>query len=81
MQEVHIAVIVGSLRRDSLNRKLATALSRLAPADFSFTQLQIGDLPLYNQDDDGAGNFGDSNRNFLQSWMDQYVAWVRKHAA
>ncbi len=183
MQEIHIAVIVGSLRRGSLNRKLATALARLAPADFSFAQLQIGDLPLYNQDDDAnpaapvqrlkseiaaakgllfvtpeynrsipgvlknaidhasrpygqntwagkpagvigasvgaigtalaqqhlrnilayldvptlgqpeafihakeglfdsAGNFGDSNRHFLQSWMDQYVAWVRKHAA
>ena len=183
MQEIHIAVIVGSLRRDSLNRKLATALARLAPADFSFTQLQIGDLPLYNQDDDanpapqvqrlkseiaaakglifvtpeynrsipgvlknaidhasrpygqsawagkpagvigasvgvigtalaqqhlrnilanldvptlgqpeafihakeglfdGAGNIGDGNRSFLQTWMNQYVAWVRKHAA
>jgi chromate reductase len=183
MQKIHIAVIVGSLRRDSLNRKLATALARLAPADVSFAQLQIGDLPLYNQDDDaspaapvqrlkteiaaakgllfvtpeynrsipgvlknaldhasrpygqnawarkpagvigvsvgaigsalaqqhlrnilayldvptlgqpeafihakeglfdGAGNIGDSNRNFLQSWMDQYVAWVRKHVA
>jgi chromate reductase len=183
MQEIHIAVIVGSLRRDSLNRKLATALARLAPADFSFTQLQIGDLPLYNQDDDAnpsapvqrlkaeiaaakgllfltpeynrsipgvlknaldhasrpygqnawagkpagvigasvgpigtalaqqhlrnilayldvptlgqpeafihakegmfdtTGNIGDSSRNFLQGWMDQYVAWVRKHAA
>lgn len=180
MQEVHIAVIVGSLRRDSLNRKLATALTRLAPADFAFTQLEIGNLPLYNQDDDanpaapvqrlkaviaaakglifvtpeynrsipgvlknaidhasrpygqnawagkpagvigasvgvngtalaqqhlrnilayldvptfgqpeafihakeglfdGAGNFGDSSRSFMQSWMDQYVAWVRQ---
>ena len=47
-----IAVIVGSLRRDSLNRKLADAIVRLAPADFEFTQLEIGDLPLYNQDDD-----------------------------
>jgi chromate reductase len=47
-----IAVIVGSLRRDSLNRKLATALAALAPADFRFTQSRIGDLPLYNQDDD-----------------------------
>ena len=54
MQPIHIAVIVGSLRRDSLNRKLATALALLAPADFSFTQLQIGDLPLYNQDDDAS---------------------------
>ena len=52
MKEFHIAVIVGSLRRDSLNRKLANALALLAPADFSFAQLQIGDLPLYNQDDD-----------------------------
>jgi chromate reductase len=47
-----IAVIVGSLRRDSINRKLATALAALAPADFTLTQSQIGDLPLYNQDDD-----------------------------
>ena len=47
-----IAVVVGSLRKDSFNRKLATALTKLAPADFSFKQLEIGDLPLYNQDDD-----------------------------
>lgn len=183
MQMIHIAVIVGSLRRDSLNRKLANVLARLAPADFSFTQLQIGDLPLYNQDDDASpaapvqrlkseiaaaqgllfvtaeynrsipgvlknaidhasrpygqsawagkpagvigasvgaigaalaqqhlrnilayldvptlgqpeafihakegffdagGKIGDSNKVFLQTWMDQYVAWVRKHVA
>ena len=183
MQEIHIAVIVGSLRRDSLNRKLANALALLAPADFSFTQLQIGDLPLYNQDDDAnpatpvkrlkteiaaaqgllfvtpeynrsisgvlknaidhasrpygqsawagkpagvigasvgvigtalaqqhlrsilayldvptlgqpeafihakegffdaAGKIGESSKTFLQIWMDQYVAWVKKHAA
>ena len=54
MKEFHIAVIVGSLRRDSLNRKLANALALLAPVDFSFAQLQIGDLPLYNQDDDAS---------------------------
>jgi chromate reductase len=47
-----IAVIVGSLRRDSFNRKLASALAKLAPSDFSFEQLPIGDLPPYNQDDD-----------------------------
>lgn len=53
MSEVKIAVIVGSLRADSFNRKLASALARLAPANVSFTQLEIGDLPLYNQDHDG----------------------------
>ena len=52
MRHYKIAVIVGSLRKDSFNRKLATAVARLAPPEFSFTQLEIGDLPLYDQDDD-----------------------------
>jgi chromate reductase len=52
MSKYQIAVLVGSLRRDSFNRKLADAIARMAPAEFSFKQLQIGDLPLYNQDDD-----------------------------
>jgi len=52
MSQTQIAVIVGSLRRDSFNRKLATAIAKLGPADFSFNQVPIGDLPLYNQDDD-----------------------------
>ena len=47
-----IAVIVGSLRKDSFNAQLAQALVRLAPKDFSFTFPDIGALPLYNQDDD-----------------------------
>ncbi|MEZ5423073.1 MAG: NAD(P)H-dependent oxidoreductase [Pyrinomonadaceae bacterium] len=52
MDKYNIAVIVGSLRKDSLNRKLATGIAQLAPPEFSFKQLEIGDLPLYNQDDD-----------------------------
>ena len=183
MRQYQVAAIVGSLRRDSFNRKLASAMARLAPSDFSFKQVQIGDLPLYNQDDDAnqaesvkrlkaeitaadgllfvtaeynrsipgvlknaidhasrpygqsawsgkaagvlgasvgatrtsmaqqhlrnilacldvatlgqpeafihakdglfdeAGNIGESSKKFLQGWMDQYVAWVQKHAA
>ncbi|AMP14152.1 NADPH-dependent FMN reductase [Collimonas pratensis] len=183
MSQYNIAVVVGSLRRDSFNRKLATAIARLAPADFAFEQLQIDDLPHYNQDDDGnqaapvkrlkaavsgaqgllfvtaeynrsipgvlknaidqasrpygqsawkgkpagilgvsvgaagtalaqqhlrnilayldaptlgqpeafiqakdglfdgAGNIGEDSKKFLQTWMDSYVAWVRKHNA
>ena len=53
MSQYKIAVIVGSLRKESFNRKLANAIVKLAPAEFSFTQLRIDDLPLYNQDDDG----------------------------
>jgi chromate reductase len=47
-----IGVVVGSLRKESINRKLASALIKLAPPDFTFKDLRIGDLPLYNQDDD-----------------------------
>jgi chromate reductase len=183
MSQYQIAVVVSSLRRDSFNRKLANAIVKLAPAEFSFRQVQIGDLPLYNQDDDAnqavpvkrlkgeikaahgllfvtaeynrsipgvlknaidhasrpygqsawagkpagvlgasigatgtamaqqhlrnvlayldvptlgqpeafihakdglfdkAGNIGEDSRNFLQNWMDRYVAWVKKHLA
>jgi chromate reductase len=52
MNQYRIAVVVGSLRTDSFNRKLADAIVKLAPPEFSFMQVQIGDLPLYNQDDD-----------------------------
>lgn len=183
MASYQIAVIVGSLRRDSFNRKLANGIVKLAPSDFSFKQIQIDDLPLYNQDDDAnqadavkrlkadisasqgllfvspeynrsmpgvlknaidhasrpygqnawagkpagvlgasvgavgtavaqqhlrnvlayldaptlgqpeafihakdglfdeAGNIGPDSKKFLQNWMDQYVAWVKKHSA
>ena len=182
MSQYQIAVIVGSLRKDSFNRKLADAIVKLAPPEFTFKQVQISDLPLYNQDDDesqtasvkrlkdeikgaqgllfvtpeynhsipgvlknaidhasrpqgqnawaekpagilGAspgvigtamaqqhlrnilasldvptlgqsdafihvtdglfdeeGNIGSESKEFLQNWMDQYVAWVKKHA-
>jgi chromate reductase len=52
MEKYEIAVVAGSLRRDSFNRKLADALARMAPPDFLFRNVEIGDLPLYNQDDD-----------------------------
>jgi len=183
MSQYQIAVIVGSLRKDSFNRQLAGGIVKLAPPEFSFKQLEIGDLPLYNQDDDAnqaapvkrlkdeikaahgllfvtaeynrgmpgvlknaidhasrpygqsawagkpagvlgasigaigsaiaqqqlrnvlayldvatmgqpeafiqvreglfdeAGNIGASSREFLQTWMNQYVAWIRKHVA
>ncbi|MDQ7958885.1 MAG: NAD(P)H-dependent oxidoreductase [Pseudomonadota bacterium] len=53
MSQYKIAVVVGSIRQDSFNRKLALALARLAPENFSFEHLRIDNLPLYNQDHDG----------------------------
>ncbi|MGP0058811.1 MAG: NADPH-dependent FMN reductase [Beijerinckiaceae bacterium] len=47
-----VAVFVGSLRKDSINRKLANALADLAPVSLKLTIIEIGQLPLYNQDED-----------------------------
>lgn len=52
MKQYKIAVVVGSIRKDSLNQKLADALAKLAPPEFSFKTVRIDDLPLYNQDED-----------------------------
>ena len=52
MSQLSIAVMVGSLRRESFNAKFARAITQLAPAEFAFKHSQVGDLPLYNQDDD-----------------------------
>jgi len=53
MNQYQIAIVVGSLRKDSVNHKLATAITKLAPSSFEFNFLSIGELPLYNQDMDG----------------------------
>jgi chromate reductase len=45
-----IAVIVGSLRRESLNRKLASALAELGSGFANFDILPLGDVPMFNQD-------------------------------
>lgn len=51
MSQVYsVAVVVGSLRKDSYNRKVARALSELAPSSLALKIIEIGDLPLYNED-------------------------------
>ena len=50
MARPHIAVIVGSNRRASINRKLAQALVKLGADKFHPTFLRIDDLPMFNQD-------------------------------
>jgi chromate reductase, NAD(P)H dehydrogenase (quinone) len=50
MPKVNIAVVVGSNRRDSINRRLARAVTRLAADTLPSTFVQIDDLPMYNQD-------------------------------
>jgi chromate reductase len=50
MSKLNILVVVGSNRRQSLNRALANALARLGADNLAFRFVQIDDLPLYNQD-------------------------------
>ncbi|MWN31696.1 ACP phosphodiesterase [Gilliamella sp. Pra-s65] len=47
-----IAVLVGSLRKDSFNLKVAKVFQKIAPPSLSLQIIQIGDLPLYNEDID-----------------------------
>ncbi|MFN4142998.1 NADPH-dependent FMN reductase [Aestuariivirga sp.] len=52
MSEYKVGYFVGSLARDSINRKLAKALVRLAPAELVFTEITFANLPLYSYDYD-----------------------------
>ncbi len=55
MTSSSVAVFVGSLRKASFNRKIAHALIGLAPENLKLEIVEIGDLPLYNQDFDDEG--------------------------
>lgn len=50
MAAYDVAVLVGSLRRESINRKVAKALQRLAPSSLALDPVEIGELSFYNQD-------------------------------
>lgn len=50
MAKLKLGIVVGSARRDSINRKLAQALARLGADKFETKFLKIDDLPIYNQD-------------------------------
>ena len=50
MTTYKVGYFVGSLSAKSINRVLSRALIRLAPKDLEFTEIPIGDLPLYNRD-------------------------------
>ena len=54
MTRYKIAIVVGSLRADSLNRKVARSLCAFAGDRLDCDIIEIGDLPLYNQDYDGG---------------------------
>ena len=67
-----IAVLVGSLRRDSINRKAALALAALAPNGLALDLIETGHLPFYNQDLDAdaaatPAAYGDFRRRIARA--------------
>lgn len=52
MSKYRVGYFIGSLAKNSINRKLATALTRLAPDGITMREIPIGDLPLYSYDYD-----------------------------
>jgi chromate reductase len=66
----NIGIVVGSLRKDSYTRKIANALAGLFPEDCSVSFVEIGDLPLYNQDYDDEGRVPESYTRFRTAMLD-----------
>jgi len=56
MTTIQVGIIVGSLRRESINRKIANAIVALLPAEFKCVFIPIGDLALYNEDEEPKPN-------------------------
>ena len=52
MTTKNIAVLVGSLRKESFTRRVANSLIEVAPDGFELTIVELRDLPLYNEDDE-----------------------------
>lgn len=64
MGKPRVAIVVGSLRKASINRQLAHAVEKLAGDSIEFVHADIGALPLYNQDDDA--DFPAASASFKQ---------------
>jgi chromate reductase len=64
-----IVVLVGSLRKESFNRKIANVLIKLAPTSLEMKIVEIGELPLYNQDSD-ENNIPEAWSEFRQEMKD-----------
>ena len=52
MSKYKVGYLIGSLATQSINRKLAKALVRLAPSELEMTEISFKDLPLYSYDYD-----------------------------
>lgn len=65
MKHYKVGFLIGSLAKQSINRKLAGALIRLAPENLEFTEISFADLPLYSYDYDA--DFPPAARTFKEA--------------
>lgn len=64
MSNKQIGLFVGSLRKESFSRKLAQIVATMAPDGFEFKMINIGQLPLYNQDFDDHNEVPESYTDY-----------------
>jgi chromate reductase, NAD(P)H dehydrogenase (quinone) len=62
-----IAILVGSLRKESINRKIARSMCAIRGDHLECSMIEIGDLPLYNQEYDNSPDEPQSYRTFRES--------------
>ena len=65
MKTYNVGYLIGSLAKDSINRKLANALFKLAPEQLEFKEIPFGDLPIYSYDYDA--DYPAAGRNFKKA--------------
>jgi chromate reductase len=70
MANYKIAILVGSLRKDSINRKVARSICALRGDNLDCSMVEIGDLPLYNQEYDEPGNTPEQYTRFRDEVRD-----------
>ena len=66
MATYKIAILVGSLRKDSINRKIARSMCAIRGDNLECATVEIGNLPLYNQDYDNSPDEPEAYRNFRE---------------
>ena len=78
MEQKKIAVFVGSLRKESFNRKMAKALMKVSPDSLNLEIVEIGELPLYNQDlDDNPPAVHTQFRESLKKLVLPALSWIK----